>query len=990
MSFCLSNIKNLFFVSLLVLLLCNETHSQTAAQVVDRGIELVNKEQDVAAERILRQGVAIAQEGRDHYEESRALLWLSECAFLRRDYEATRQLNEEARELADQHLQTDTISFYFTILQNLGVCNSYLGRLDLQRYYYRTALDFQRKNFPRDASMRADALSNLSAAYYRTFMLDSALFWFDSTLTIATEDQMPRLRSIILLNKGKIHAYLRDFDRAIRHQEEALRLSKTANDQILGLSHLSDYLQQAGYPQQALRHLDSARTLVRLENKSDQQYYSLVELKACQLYQALGDTIRFRETLQSLLWYLAPKGENFLADRTRAVQLYARDLLDQGKYKEARQQAELTLAFTDRQEHPELLVQTYQLIAEALAVQGQYRESLLWIQQGLMATTPGFASDDIAANPAVTDIQTLEYGLPLMEAKIRYSRLWFEADQNPQHLLTAVATQATADSLLLETRRGMRSDISRRILSEQLNSFQRESMLLYYHLYTAQQDIKWLESAFHFSERSRSLLIAENLASRAAMRSIIPEEWQQKEQRLTERLQFLRLQLAQTGSAAEQQLKQQELFETVQVWERLLKDLESRFPRYHELKYELPFATLQDVQEKVLEEDELMLSFTDLDQQVLCIGISRDTVFFQLLQMPEKLSAFVPSLRNKLLNRSADYYEQAHQFYQAVLAPMENHWSNKQLVLIPDGQLWYVPFNALPTRNGGRWANQQSFLIENTNVRWLYAAHRALPTSGTTEHKVNWLGIAPFGSAIRGGSSESLLLSQLPGSLTEVKRIAEIMGNHRVKTNINEAASEAFFRQQAPFAQVLHLSTHATSNESEPLLSSIFFRDASSPYSKVEPLYAAELATMTIPAELVVLSACETQTGQLQGGEGIAGWAQSFALAGAQGLLASSWTVNDATGPALMQRFYRELEGNANKSAAYGTAQREYIKNSDALALHPYYWAGFIYIGNNDTLNWKNSENESSSISTASLLFIVLLLVALFLIAKAYPIFRQQ
>lgn len=963
--------------------------SQNTASLVERGIALVHEEKDLQAEEVLYQALTDAQRSEDHYEASRALLWLSECAFLRRDYEGTRRLNEAARQVADEFLHTDTISFYFTILQNLGVSNSYLGRLDLQRHYYKLALNFQQQHFPTDSGMRADALSNLSAAYYRTFMLDSALFWFDSTLTIATEEKMPRLRSIILLNKGKIHAYLHDYDRAIRHQQEALRLSNTTNDQILGLSHLSDYYQEAGKPEQALEHLQNARALVRQENKSDQQYYSLVELKACELYRALGDKEQFRQALQSLLVYLEPRGENFLADRAKALQLYAGDLLNQGQYRKARQQAELALQLIQQQEHPELIVNSYQLIAQASAAQGQYAQSLDWVQAGLRATTPGFDETAIHANPSVSAIQTLEFGLPLLEAKMHYHRLWYESDQNVQHLLVAESAQRTADSLLFESRQGMRSDVSRRILSEQLSPFQRESMLLYYRLYTAQQDDKWLAAAFHFSERSRSLLIAENLASRSALRSIIPAALQQKGQRLSERMQYLRVQLAQPENKAEYATWQQQLFELQQEWISLLADLEKHYPRYHKLKYELPFATIPDVREDILAPNEVLLSFTDLDDQVLCIGISQDTAIFELLTMPQALREAVPALRRELLNRRASYYQHGYQLYRAILDPISSLWEGKDLVLIPDGQLWYIPFNALPTSSSGDRAHQQNFLIETSDIRWLYASHRTFARRVSSNQSINWLGIAPFGEPLTQNGPDKIRLNHLPGSYEEVTQIAALFSDLKVATSTNAGANQRFFETQAPKAQVLHLSTHAKSNASEPLLSSIFFRHNTNSGNSVEALYAAELATMVIPAELVVLSACETQAGRLQGGEGIAGWAQSFAFAGAEGLMASSWSVNDATGSQLMWNFYNELKDGAGKAQSYGSAQRTYLQKADPLTLHPYYWAGFIYIGDNDELCWKEITDQKGKISPTSFLFILLLLGGLLLIAKILPLFKE-
>ena len=963
---------------------------QSAQTLINEGIDAVNAEREQQAEMLLTAGLNTARTQNNHYEQARAILWLSEVAFMQRDYKETRRLCGIAKDIADQHLRTDTVRYYFTILQNLGVSNSYLGRLDRQRHFYREALKFQQQYFPADQRMRADALSNLSAAYYRTFMLDSALFWFDSTLTLATEDRFPDLRAIILLNKGKTHAYLRDYDQAIRHQQEALRLCKSSNERILGHSHLSDYFLEAGYPQQALRHLDSARVLVQEGQKSEQQYYSMVELKACQLYLQQKDTVRFRQTLLQLLRFIPKDDDNFVADRAQAMLLLANDQIGQQHYALAQRTALRALAVVRDQEHPEVIVQGYQLIARALARQNRFEESLRWTQQGLVGSTPGFEQLDIDQNPGLAQIQNLEYSLPLLESKISYYRQWYEQDGKKAHLLAAVEAQVLSDSLLAESRRGMRSQQSRRILSDQIDQLQRESMLLYYRLYAIDQEEQWLEAAFRCAERGRALLQAEDLVSQEALRSIIPAALQNEEQYLSERMQYLRLKLAQQQTEDSLYFAewQRELFSMTQQWEVFLSTLERDFPRYHELKYQLPFADITEVRNSVIADNEMLLSFTDLDHQVLCLGIGENETFFHLMPLPVSLQAIVPQLRKYLADRSIQYYPLANQLYEHLLAPTRRYWQGKHLVFIPDGQLWYVPFNALPTNATSQRAEQITFLVQETDLRWLYAAHRSMPGgSSTTNYRTQWLGMAPFGEALHSTKQTDAVLPALPGSLREIHRTESILSQWQSQKLVNSAASKSAFLAHARHAQIVHVSTHALSNEEEPLLSALFLRHDEHPLLWSDPLYAAEIVTASIPAELVVLSACETQLGRLEGGEGIAGWAQSFSLAGGKGLLASAWSVNDDTGFELMENFYQLINSKVGKASAYSGAQRRYLAKNDPLTLHPYFWAGFLYLGDNEVIE---PADTNRNIPQASFLFIIILLAFLLFLARVWPRSSKQ
>ena len=116
-------------------------------------------------------------------------------------------------------------------------------------------------------------------------------------------------------------------------------------------------------------------------------------------------------------------------------------------------------------------------------------------------------------------------------------------------------------------------------------------------------------------------------------------------------------------------------------------------------------------------------------------------------------------------------------------------------------------------------------------------------------------------------------------------------------------------------------------------------------------LQAYEIVNLTLHADLVVLSACETGLGRQLPGEGLVGLTQAFMYAGAGAVAGSLWKVADASSADLMLRFYRALRSRANFAAALRMAKLEQIKAGKYA--HPYHWAGFILAGRNVSLDEK-------------------------------------
>ena len=126
-------------------------------------------------------------------------------------------------------------------------------------------------------------------------------------------------------------------------------------------------------------------------------------------------------------------------------------------------------------------------------------------------------------------------------------------------------------------------------------------------------------------------------------------------------------------------------------------------------------------------------------------------------------------------------------------------------------------------------------------------------------------------------------------------------------------------------------------------------------FSEIDPndnqLNVGELYTMDIPAELVVLSACETGLGEWQRGEGVIGLERAFSYAGAQSLVTTHWKVSDKASARLMGYFYDELALGLPKDQALQKAQLAFIEEQDNWLAHPFFWAAYVQKGNTAPLS---------------------------------------
>jgi CHAT domain-containing protein len=185
----------------------------------------------------------------------------------------------------------------------------------------------------------------------------------------------------------------------------------------------------------------------------------------------------------------------------------------------------------------------------------------------------------------------------------------------------------------------------------------------------------------------------------------------------------------------------------------------------------------------------------------------------------------------------------------------------------------------------------------------------------------------------------------LPQAEQEVKTIGEIYGADASTILIGNAAREETFKATASQYPVLHFAAHGVLDDVNPLYSRLLLATESD--SEDGFLEAREIMKLDLHADLAVLSACQTARGQVGSGEGLIGMSWALFIAGTSTTVASQWKVDSASTARLMIDFHRNLQSEKVRTGTAEALRQAAIKlMADPKYRHPFFWSGFVVVGN--------------------------------------------
>lgn len=498
---------------------------------------------------------------------------------------------------------------------------------------------------------------------------------------------------------------------------------------------------------------------------------------------------------------------------------------------------------------------------------------------------------------------------------------------------------------------------------------------IYHELYKKTQDKKYIHQAFDLVELNKNTLLNASLqADEAAKFGEIPDSLVLKEKQLGQKIGKIEQALidARTRKAEDkiQQLTNQLSRLRLQKNE-FIASLEKQYPKYYDFKFKITLANIESIQAKLTDNETCLLEYFEGQRFFYVFKIDKENVDLIALPRPKKFNQELRLFRQALSDFSFIFGQKelayknfatiGHHFYQSLLAEvLTSDKKYKRLIIIPDGELGHIPFEALLTKPAPDKQDSYQdldYLLKSYVISYSYSGTLHLKNLSQTQSVSNgkmlafaaeYKDLGAVTAVVRSPIHRQVrqALAPLPAAREEVAALEKYFDG---AFKFGAAANEKEFKTLAPQYAIIHLAMHGILDKQNPTLSNLAFTE-NGDSTEDNFLHAYELSNMNLNAALVVLSACETGYGKFQKGEGIMSLARSFMYAGTPSLLVSLWQVNDNATSLIMQSFYKNLAKGMDKATALQQAKLDYMGDGDGIAAHPAFWAPFVQLGDDSPI----------------------------------------
>lgn len=527
-------------------------------------------------------------------------------------------------------------------------------------------------------------------------------------------------------------------------------------------------------------------------------------------------------------------------------------------------------------------------------------------------------------------------------------------------------------------------------------------------LYELTRSREHLEAALYASERARARSLLELLVeARADASKDIPPQLAQREHALEQEISTLagRLIRARNLGQAKEVAALEKRFDALTDESY---DLQARIrassKSYADLKHPQPLR-LGQIQQ-LLDDDTLLLEYALGQKHSYVWAVTSNSAHGYRLPGRALLEKAVKELRSlltaheppppgerdeaylaRLLKSARQYRGRAAALSEMILGRVAGHLKVKRLVLVADGALLYLPFEALPApsrsaaarASGARGTAESAPLVASHEVVYEPSATAlallretprarlggsvavlADPVFDASDQRVAAGAKAvrlpdELGRALRdvgetGGAGDAFKLRRLRHSAVEAESIvmAAPAGSWMKAVGFKANRATATSPELRGFG-IVHFATHGILDDKHPELSGVVLslvNESGQPENGF--LRLGDIYKLTLPVDLVVLSACQTGLGKEVKGEGLVGLTRGFMHAGAARVVASLWKVDDEATAELMKHFYRHmLGGRMPVASALRQAKLDMMQAREQWR-EPYYWAGFVLQG-----DWK-------------------------------------
>lgn len=867
------------------------------------------------------------------------------------------------------------------IESDLGLAQEKKGNWEQSVEHFNKAFSLAKQ--ANDTLLVGISLNNLANSYKSKGDYGKSLELYKQTVSYFEGLNNSRSLVYVFNNIGSIYRDLNLYDKALEYYTRSLEISKSLKnvnvlatvydrlgslqkdlgnyDQaLISLQKSLEYRRQAGSPLSTAKTLNNIGVLYNElgdQDKALDYYKESLSIKE-RISNPAGLATAYKN-IANRLWDLDQR-EEALSYYNKTLKLrrkvgnpqdlatslldFSRIELDRGNYSEALQYAKQGRAIADSLNDYPLLTQSSLRLGEVLQKLGKPSEAINYYKQSL----------------AYAEYRSLNSQL------------------GPLLFLARIYNTLGSDSTLDYARRAIK------IIEEERSNTGADSDIKYsyfrqytdFYINLASWIIEYekdIAEAYHYVELAKARTLADELMQASErIDEQLPEEVRIERNKMLTEIDRLYSKLRESGEAQNEDIKKKIRAAELE-YSAFQNDLHEKYPEYKKLEMQEP-VTLKEVRASC-EDGTAILEYAINDDRMIAFLITQDEVTVEVYPFSDQqngsgesleITRMVQKFRDAILAHAGraelDLYSSP--LYNLLLKPFEEKLTEyENLIIVPDGALAYLPFEAI------RYNNR--YLIEDYYIKYLPSV-----TSLTLLHEPDknyekeLLAVA--GSEVQGLASagnRTNALSALPSTLIEVDSIASHFQNAVTlkEEQVTEQALKQMLNQNYRF---IHLATHGVIDEDYPAQSGLALSgtqnlDASA--SDDGLLKSSEIYRLNLNSDMVVLSACNTGLGKVVKGEGMLGLQRSFFYAGTSSVVVSLWNVYDRSTAHLMNEFYKSiLSGDhayhpswidqfarwtgwdksipfGEKAAAMKTAKLRLINHP--IFSHPVYWAPFIVVG---------------------------------------------
>ncbi len=852
------------------------------------------------------------------------------------------------------------------IYNNLGIIHKKLGQFDIALGYYDAAESIYLTNNFTDNSLLVSIYGNKVNIYSITGEFNKALEYVEKAIrfvkgSTVTELVKQQYTSSLYLNSGIVYYQLNDFNQALISFKKSLYLKKNFN--FTGKENV---------------YLQLAKTYAKTGNNHFADKCFRLSIK-----QFEAGNSNFSNNLASTCLEYG----NFLMsikESTKALIII---------------QKALKITVQNFGEKNQLTANCYQIMGDYYRRVKDYQKALSYYQKALVSGSKAFNDSKIQVNPAMSDIPLNLWQLRLFQSKAEALVNLASVEKVKREKINYLSLSLNTINLAIEMTNSIRVDYTdaetRLVFNEKQKNVFVAALETALKLYDLSGERSYLHLAYQTAQQCKANELKYEISkNKSYTDNEIPDSLRNKENKLQQDIAAYNnliqneLALIKPDTAKIAFWKDQQ-FALSRDLEKTIEQTEKKYPRFIDKIKKGNIIGIAEIQANLKPDDSLIeYLFSEKDEKgsrkLYEFVITPTDLICHTEIIDSTLSANFSLMKDRLLNqytpgKGLANYNQLNQLlfdaYRILIQPLEKHFAGKQLIIIPDDDISYLPFDAFLTS----WTKKRqinyaelSYLISTYTISYAYSTNTLWNNQLKAQNRPRVIGLAPdySNTALADGKKYSALK-------TNNREVESILTNFDGTVLKGGQATIANFRSNLNGGVILHLAMHAELDTLHSGSSSLIFAPDVKKAGNYR-LYNYEIGQMNIISPMVVLSACNTGSGKLYSGEGLMSLARSFVLAGVPSVIETLWPVEDVAGSKIMSSFYKYLAQGMPKNIALRQAKLDYISTTSPSFVNPKFWAAYTLVGDVSALKriwWKDP-------------LIIISLFSLFLIIAAVLIYR--